>query len=185
MADTNKLELVVEVDVNKANASIKSINTGLSSIEQAAGRAARGASVGIDGLTVSMVKGAAAGNLLADSIQKALDWAQEWTLGAAQHAAHTDKMSMSMAALARAHGVERGGLEQGGRSGQKGRLRDAGRNPCRRPAHGRGHEPVESGLAGQDRQGRRRHRKHHARRGAGETSYGHRVGRFAQPPDHG
>src|ERR1017187_7842347 len=54
MADNNKLELVVEVDVNKANASIKSINTGLSSMEQAA---------------------------------------------------HTDKMSLSMAALAKAHGV--------------------------------------------------------------------------------
>src|ERR1039458_8430141 len=105
MADSNKLELVVEVDVNKANASIKSINTGLSSMEQAAGKAARGASAGIDGLTVSMVKGATAGNLLADSIKKTLDWAKEWTLGAAQHAAHTDKMSLSMAALARAHGV--------------------------------------------------------------------------------
>ena len=31
MADNNKLELVVEVDFNKANASIKSIDTGLSS----------------------------------------------------------------------------------------------------------------------------------------------------------
>src|ERR1035441_1500084 len=101
----NKLELVVEVDVNKANASIKSINTGLSSMEQAAGKAARGASAGIDGLTISMVKGSAAGNLLADSIKKALDWAKEWTLGAAQHAAHTDKMSLSMAALAKAYGV--------------------------------------------------------------------------------
>ena len=101
----NKLELVVEVDVNKANASIKSVNTGLSSMEQAAGKAARGASAGIDGMTASMVKGATAGNLLADSIKKALDWAKEWTLGAAQHAAHTDKMSLSMAALARAHGV--------------------------------------------------------------------------------
>ena len=60
MADNNKLELIVEVDVNKANASIKSINTGLSSMEQAAGKAARGASAGIDGLTVSMVKGSAA-----------------------------------------------------------------------------------------------------------------------------
>jgi hypothetical protein len=86
MASDNKLELVVEVDVNKANASIKSINTGLSSMEQAAGKAARGASAGIDGLTVSMVKGSAAGNLLADSIKKALEWAKEWTLGAAQHA---------------------------------------------------------------------------------------------------
>src|SRR6266545_3575942 len=105
MAYDSKLELVVEVDVNKANASIKSINTGLSSMEQAAGKAARGASAGIDGLTISMVKGSAAGNLLADSIRKALDWAKEWTLGAAQHAAHTDKMSLSMAALAKAHGV--------------------------------------------------------------------------------
>ena len=61
MADNNKLELVVEVDVNKANASIKSINTGLSSMERAAGKAARGASAGIDGITVSMVKGATAG----------------------------------------------------------------------------------------------------------------------------
>ena len=59
MADNNKLELVVEVDVDKANASIKSINTGLSSMEQAAGKAAHGTSAGIDGLTVSMVNGAA------------------------------------------------------------------------------------------------------------------------------
>ena len=44
MADNNKLELVVEVDVNKANASIKSVNTGLSGMEQAAAKAARGAS---------------------------------------------------------------------------------------------------------------------------------------------
>ena len=48
MADNSKLELVVEVDVNKANASIKSINTGLSSMEQAAGKAARGASATSD-----------------------------------------------------------------------------------------------------------------------------------------
>ena len=60
MPDNNKLELVVEVDVNKANASIKSINTGLSNMEQAAGKAARSASAGIDGLTVTMVKGSAA-----------------------------------------------------------------------------------------------------------------------------
>ena len=56
MAD-NKLELVVEVDVKKANASIKTVNTGLSSIEQTAAKAARGTSSGIDGMTASMVKG--------------------------------------------------------------------------------------------------------------------------------
>jgi hypothetical protein len=105
MADNSKLELVVEVDVNKANASIKSVNTGLSSMEQAATQAARGASAGIDGMTASMVKGATAGNLLADSIKEALNWAKEWTIGAAQHAAHTDKMALSMESLAKAHKV--------------------------------------------------------------------------------
>ena len=110
MADNNKLELVVEVDVNKANASIKSVNTGLSGMEQAAAKAARGASAGIDGMTASMVMGAVAGNLIAESIKKALDWAKEWTLGAAEHAAHTDKMSLALlklerASLAKAHGV--------------------------------------------------------------------------------
>ena len=46
MADKNKLELVVEVDVNEANASIKSVNTGLSSMRQAASKDAHGASAG-------------------------------------------------------------------------------------------------------------------------------------------
>jgi hypothetical protein len=49
------LELVVEVDVNKANASIKSVNTGLSSMQQAASKAAHDASAWIDGMTASMV----------------------------------------------------------------------------------------------------------------------------------
>ena len=105
MADNSKLELVVEVDVNKANASIKSVNTGLSSMEQAATQAARGASQGIDGMTASMVKGATAGNLLAESIKQALNWAKEWTIGAAEHAAPTDKMALSMESLAKAHKV--------------------------------------------------------------------------------
>ena len=74
-------------------------------MEQAAAKAARGASTGIDGTTASMVKGAAAGNLIAKSIKKALAWAKDSTLGAAEHAAHTDKMSLSMASLAKAHGV--------------------------------------------------------------------------------
>jgi len=89
MADNNKLELVVEVDVNKANASIKSVNTGLSSMEQAAGKAARGAT---------------AGNLLADSIKRALDWAREWTIGAAQYAANTQRMEVVTKSLAQRHG---------------------------------------------------------------------------------
>jgi hypothetical protein len=50
MAD-NKLELVVTIEVDKANQSIKSVNTNLSNIEATATKAARGASQGIDGMT--------------------------------------------------------------------------------------------------------------------------------------
>jgi hypothetical protein len=51
MPSDNRLELVVEVDATKANASIKSVNTGLSSIEATARRSQRRLS-GIDGMTV-------------------------------------------------------------------------------------------------------------------------------------
>ena len=44
MADDDKLDLVVEVDANKANTSIKRVNNDLSSMEQAATNAVRGAS---------------------------------------------------------------------------------------------------------------------------------------------
>jgi hypothetical protein len=104
MADNNKLSLVVEVDVNKANASIKTVNVSLSSIEQAASKAARGASSGIDGMTASMVKGATAGNLLADSIKHALEWVKEWTIEAAKHAANTERMEVVTKSLAQRHG---------------------------------------------------------------------------------
>jgi len=60
MAD-NRLELVVEVDTNRANASIKSVNASLSSMEAAAVKTARGAAQGVDGMTAAMVKGATAG----------------------------------------------------------------------------------------------------------------------------
>jgi hypothetical protein len=96
----NKLELVVEVDVNKANASIKSINTGLSSMEEAARRAATGASHGIDGLTASMVKGATAGNLLADAIKTSLHWVKEFSIEAVKDAAHVERLEQATLALA-------------------------------------------------------------------------------------
>ena len=38
VANSNKIELVVEVDVNKANASIKSVNASLFSMEQGRGK---------------------------------------------------------------------------------------------------------------------------------------------------
>jgi hypothetical protein len=56
MPADNKLELVVEVDVARGDALIKSLNTGLSSMEQPASKAGRGASTGIDSITVSMAK---------------------------------------------------------------------------------------------------------------------------------
>ena len=48
MPADNKLELVVGVDVNKASASIKSIDAGLPGMGQAAGKAPRRASTGVD-----------------------------------------------------------------------------------------------------------------------------------------
>src|SRR5512133_3172902 len=104
MASDNKIELVVTVEVDKANQSIKSVNANLSGIEQTAVRAARGASQGIDGMTASMIKGATAGNLLADAIKKAINWAKEWTIEAAKEAAHTERAAVVARSLAKAHG---------------------------------------------------------------------------------
>jgi hypothetical protein len=104
MAD-NKLELVVEVDANRANASIKSVNASLSSMEASAVRTARGAAQGIDGMTAAMVKGATAGNLLADAIKSALAWAKDFTVGSVMMAAGNAKAEASLKALANAHGV--------------------------------------------------------------------------------
>jgi hypothetical protein len=104
MAD-NKLELVVEVDTNRANASIKSVNTSLSSMEATAAKSARGATQGIDGMTAAMVKGATAGNLFADAIKSAVTWAKEFTVGSVMMAAENAKAEASLKALATAHGV--------------------------------------------------------------------------------
>jgi hypothetical protein len=103
MAD-NKLELVVTIEVDKANQSIKSVNTNLSNIEATATKAARDASQGIDGMTASMVKGATAGNLLADAIKKVIDFGKEWTIGAARQAAQEDRLVSITRTLARVHG---------------------------------------------------------------------------------
>jgi hypothetical protein len=104
MAD-NRLELVVEVDTDRANASIKSVNASLSSMEASAVKTARGAAQGIDGMTAAMVKGATAGNLLADAIKSALAWAKEFTVGSVMMAAQNAKAEASLTALANAHGV--------------------------------------------------------------------------------
>jgi len=101
---SNQIELVVTVEVDKANQSIKSVNANLSGIEQTAVRAARSASQGIDGMTASMVKGATAGNLLADAIKKAIDFAKEWTVEAAKEAAHQERAVSITRTLAKAHG---------------------------------------------------------------------------------
>lgn len=103
MAD-NKLELAVTIEVDKANQSIKSVNTNLSNIEATAAKAARGASQGIDGMTASMVKGATAGNLLADAIKEAVGWMKEWTIDAVKAAAREERLIHAGEGLAKAHG---------------------------------------------------------------------------------
>ena len=104
MANNNQIELVVTVEVDKANQSIKSVNANLSGIEAAATKSARAASQGIDGMTASMAKGALAGNLLADAIKKAIEFAKEWTVEAAKEAAHADRAVAIARTLAKSHG---------------------------------------------------------------------------------
>jgi hypothetical protein len=105
MPSDSRLELTIEVDANRANASIKTVNASLSSMEATAAKSARGAAQGIDGMTAAMVKGATAGNLLADAIQSALTWAKEFTVGSVMMAAENAKAEASLKALATAHGV--------------------------------------------------------------------------------
>ena len=57
----NTLELVVEIDTNRANASIKSINTSLSSMGASATKSAKGATQGIDGMTAAHGEGRESG----------------------------------------------------------------------------------------------------------------------------
>jgi len=73
VANDNKLELVIEVQADEANASIKGVNQGLAGIERIAVSVAKNASSGIDGMTASMVKGSLAGNLLAEAIRGAAE----------------------------------------------------------------------------------------------------------------
>jgi len=80
----NRLELVVEVDTRSANANIKSVNSALGSMEQAAVRSARGASQGIDGMTLSMAKAVAAGQAIYGAVMAAARALQSLTLGALQ-----------------------------------------------------------------------------------------------------
>lgn len=95
MADS-KLELVVTVDADKANASIKSVNAGLSLMEQTAVRAARGASQGIDGLTASMTKAVVAGQAIYDAVVRAARGLAGFTPGAFQAADELGKTAQKV-----------------------------------------------------------------------------------------
>jgi len=88
MPADNRLELVVEVDTRGANASIKSVNSALGSMEQAAAKAAQGASQGIDGMTASMTKAVLAGQAIYGALLSAARALESMTLGAV----HTQDM---------------------------------------------------------------------------------------------
>src|SRR3990167_7595087 len=84
MAADNKLELVIQVDAAGANASIKSVNKSLSGLEKEAVSSAKGASKGIDGMTLSMTKAVVAGNAIYDVAKRAVAALKDFTLGAIQ-----------------------------------------------------------------------------------------------------
>lgn len=108
----NKLELVIEVYTKGANASIKRVNASLSSMEAAALKTARGASSGIDSLTVSIAKGAAAANVLSGAFERVVGWMKAQITEAAQLAARNETLAVVNAQLARANGYTEGSIER-------------------------------------------------------------------------
>ncbi|MBI3678954.1 MAG: hypothetical protein HY235_00880 [Acidobacteria bacterium] len=138
MPADNSLQLVIQVDADRANASIKSVNTGPSSIETTVLSAAKGASHGIDGMTASMAKGVVADSLLAEAIKSAVETAKSWTLEGVQYAAHTSRMTVVMQQLAG----------------------DPGCTPHHRPAADRRHGPGQGARARKARQGCGGNREH-------------------------
>jgi hypothetical protein len=137
MASDNKLELVIEVQADKANAQIKGPTRGLARIERIAVSVARSASQGIDGMTASppwRVKGSLAGNLLAEAIKGAAEWVKEYVAGAVEMAAHTEPLQIGTQVLAKARGIEAKAAHDG-HSNRAGRNR---RGRVLRHAGGRG-----------------------------------------------
>ena len=125
MASDNKLELVIEVQADKANAQIKRVNQSLASIERIAVAVAKNASEGIDGMTASMVKGSLAGNLLVETIRGAAEWVKEYVAGAVEMAARTERLQIGTQVLAKARGLHaKAARASRGRS-------PAGELPCR------------------------------------------------------
>jgi hypothetical protein len=106
MASDNKLELVIEVRADKANAQIKGPTQSPAGIERIAVSVAKNASEGIDGMTASMVKGSLAGNLLAEAIKGAAESVKEYVAGAVEMAAHTGRLQIGTQALAKARGLD-------------------------------------------------------------------------------
>ncbi len=112
MASDNTLQLVIQVEADKANNSIKSVNASLSSLESTAVSASRGASQGVDGLTASVAKGAAAGTLLAHAFEKVVGWVKEYTLEAAKLAARNETLAVVNQQLARANSYNSDAIER-------------------------------------------------------------------------
>jgi len=106
----NKLELVIEVETKGANASIKRVNSSLSSMEAVALKTARGASSGIDSLTVSIAKGAAAANVLPHAFERMVGWLKEQIVETSRLAARNETLAVVNAQLARANGYSEGSI---------------------------------------------------------------------------
>jgi hypothetical protein len=111
-ANPNTLQLVIQVEADNANNSIKSVNASLSSLESTAVSAARGASQGIDGLTASVARGAAAGTVLAHAFEKVVGWVKEYTLEAARLAARNETLAVVNQQLARANSYNGDAIER-------------------------------------------------------------------------
>ena len=81
MAFDNKLELVIDIDPKRPNASVRSINKSLSSFEKQAVRSTKLASRGFGGMVVRMTAAVVAGQAIFRMLGRVFRALQQFTTG--------------------------------------------------------------------------------------------------------
>jgi len=105
MPSDAKLELVITVDGDKANAEIKRLNQNLDDIGKHGKQAGDHAGGALDHLTGKIAAGAAVGEVLAGTFEKLVEVAKEFAVEATKLAAHNEFVAATTEQLARIHGL--------------------------------------------------------------------------------
>ncbi len=119
MPSSAKLELVITVDGDKANAEVKRFNQNLQDIGKHGQQAGEHAGGALEHLTSHIAKGVAVGNLLASAFEKLLDVAKELAVESAKLAAQNQYAEAATEAVARANGIATEAVEKHVKAVQK------------------------------------------------------------------